>query len=185
VPSRTFASRRSSRATQFDSYSPSLPADAALAVDAVHRYFYGPQVDKPHVGESSMPLKLTLKPNEKVLIGTSVIANGPAKTEFVVLNRVPVVREKDIITEEKADTVAKKLYVTILNMYINPAREKDYHGIYFALMRQMILVPMDVRGVDLMVEMSQHILGADHYRALKLCRQLIKLEAEALANVKR
>ena len=56
-----------------------------------------------------MPLKLTLKPNEKVLIGTSVIANGPAKTEFVVLNRVPVVREKDIITEEKADTIAKKL----------------------------------------------------------------------------
>ena len=29
----------------------------------------------------------------KVLIGTAVIANGPAKTEFVVLNRVPVVRE--------------------------------------------------------------------------------------------
>ncbi len=26
-----------------------------------------------------MPLKLTLKPNEKVLIGTAVIANGPAK----------------------------------------------------------------------------------------------------------
>ena len=132
-----------------------------------------------------MPLKLTLKPNEKVLIGTSVIANGPAKTEFVVLNRVPVVREKDIITEERADTIAKKLYVTILNMYITPAREKDFHGIYFVLMRQMILIPVDARAVDLMVEMSQHILASDHYRALKLCRQLIKFEAEALANVKR
>jgi flagellar biosynthesis repressor protein FlbT len=106
-----------------------------------------------------MPLKLTLKPNEKVLIGTSVIANGPAKTEFVVLNRVPVVRERDIITEEKADTVAKKLYVTILNMYINPAKEKDFHGLYFALMREMILIPVDARAVDLMVEMSQHILA--------------------------
>ena len=132
-----------------------------------------------------MPLKLTLKPNEKILIGTSVIANGSAKTEFVVLNRVPVVREKDIITEEQADTVAKKLYITILSMYINPTREKDYHGIYFVLMRHMILVPVDVRAVDLMVEMSQHILGGDHYRALKMCRQLIKFEAEALANVKR
>jgi flagellar protein FlbT len=132
-----------------------------------------------------MPLKLTLKPNEKVLIGTAVIANGPAKTEFVVLNRVPVVRERDIITEEKADTVAKKLYMTILNMYITPAREKDFHGIYFVLMREMILIPVDARAVDLMVEMSQHILAGDHYRALKLCRQLIKFEAEALANVKR
>jgi flagellar biosynthesis repressor protein FlbT len=52
-------------------------------------------------------------------------------------------------------------------------------------MRQMILVPVDARAVDLMVEMSQHILGGDHYRALKMCRQLIKFEAEALANVKR
>ena len=132
-----------------------------------------------------MPLKLTLKPNEKVLIGTSVIANGPGKTEFVVLNRVPVVREKDIITEEHADTVGKKLYVTILNMYINPAREKDFHGLYFALMREMILLPVDARAVELMVEMSQNILGGDHYRALKLCRQLIKMESEALANVQR
>ncbi|MSO98044.1 MAG: flagellar biosynthesis repressor FlbT [Rhodospirillaceae bacterium] len=131
-----------------------------------------------------MPLKLTLKPNEKVLIGTAVIANGPVKTEFVVLNRVPVVREKDIITEEKADTFGKKLYNVILNMYINPAREKDYHGVYFVLMRQMIVMPMDPRAIDLMVEMSQHILGGDHYRALKLCRQLLKYEAEAMANVK-
>jgi flagellar protein FlbT len=132
-----------------------------------------------------MPLKLTLKPNEKVLIGTAVVANGPAKIEFVVLNRVPVVREKDIITEERADTVAKKIYVTILNMYIDPAHEKDYHGIYFILMREMILLPVDSRAIDLMVEISQNILAGDHYRALKLCRQLIKFEAEALANVKR
>jgi flagellar biosynthesis repressor protein FlbT len=132
-----------------------------------------------------MPLKLTLKPNEKVLIGTSVIANGSVKTEFVVLNRVPVVREKDIITEENADTIAKKLYVTILNMYINPTREKDYHSIYFVLMRQMILIPIDAKAVDLMVDMSQQILAGDHYKALKLCRQLIKFEAEALANVKK
>src|SRR3954467_12830119 len=123
-----------------------------------------------------MPLKLTLKPNEKVLIGTAVIANGPAKTEFVVLNRVPVVRERDIITEEKADTVAKKLYVTILNMYINPTREKDYHGIYFALMREMILIPVDARGVDRRVEMPQQIRGGNHYLALNLCRQLIKFK---------
>tara|TARA_Y100000814_G_scaffold238536_1_gene182762 strand:- start:125 stop:523 length:399 start_codon:yes stop_codon:yes gene_type:complete len=132
-----------------------------------------------------MPLKLTLKPNEKVLIGTAVIACGPVKTEFVVLNRVPVVRQKDIITEEDADTIAKKLYVTILNMYINPTKEKDYHEIYFVLMRQMILMPIGTESVDLMVDMSQQILAGDHYRALKLCRQLIKFEAEALADVEK
>lgn len=127
-----------------------------------------------------MPLKLTLKPNEKVLVGTAVIANGTQKTEFVVLNRVPVVREKDIITEEEADTVAKRLYLTILNMYINPDSERDYHGVYFLLMRQMILIDLDPKAIDLMVDMSQRIIEGDHYRALKLCRELVKLEAEAM-----
>jgi flagellar protein FlbT len=49
----------------------------------------------------------------------------------------------------------------------------------------MILLPVDARAIELMVEISQNILAGDHYRALKLCRQLIKFEAEALANVKR
>ena len=45
-----------------------------------------------------MPLKLTLKPNEKVLIGTAVISNAGQKSEIVIQNTVPVLREKDIIT---------------------------------------------------------------------------------------
>ena len=55
-----------------------------------------------------MPLKLTLKPNEKILIGTAVITNAGPKAELIVQNTVPVLRERDIITEEKADTRGKK-----------------------------------------------------------------------------
>ena len=51
-----------------------------------------------------MPLKLTLKPNEKILIGTAVITNAGPKSELIVQNTVPVLRERDIITEDKADT---------------------------------------------------------------------------------
>ncbi|MGB0697376.1 MAG: flagellar biosynthesis repressor FlbT [Rhodospirillaceae bacterium] len=129
-----------------------------------------------------MPLKVTLKPNEKILVGTAVIANGPAKSELVILNRVPVLRQKDIITEEQADTVAKKLYFAILNMYVAPEREKDFHNLYFLLLRQLILMPIDAEGIDLMVEASQCIIAGDHYRALKVCRRLIDYEAEVLKN---
>ena len=55
-----------------------------------------------------MPLKLTLKPNEKVLIGTAVLTNAGSKAEIIIQNNVPVLREKDIITEENADTIGKK-----------------------------------------------------------------------------
>ena len=57
-----------------------------------------------------MPLKLTLKPDEKVLIGTAVLTNAGSKAEIIIQNTVPVLREKDIITEENADTLVKKIY---------------------------------------------------------------------------
>lgn len=123
-----------------------------------------------------MPLKLTLKPNEKVLIGTAVIANGPGKAEFVVLNRVPVVRQKDIIAEEDANTPSKRLYIAILNMYINPENERQFHPMYFALLRQMIDMTPDERLIDLVIDVSKRIIAGNHYQALKLCRKLIDYE---------
>ena len=76
-----------------------------------------------------MPLKLTLKPNEKVLIGTAVISNAGQKSELVIQNTVPVLREKDIITEENANTICRKIYHVILNMYVEPRNEKEYHDV--------------------------------------------------------
>lgn len=131
-----------------------------------------------------MPLKLSLRPHEKILIGTAVVANGAAKAELVILNRVPVLRQKDIITEEEADTVAKALYLTVLNMYIHPQQQRSLHKIYFLLLNQLILMPLDPKAIDIMVDMSKKIIGGDHYQALKVCRKLIELEAEVLKNVK-
>ncbi len=84
-----------------------------------------------------MPLKLTLKPNEKVLIGTAVILNAGAKAEIIIQNTVPVLREKDIITEGDADTITKKIYYVILSMYADPNSEKEFHDIYFKLVKEL------------------------------------------------
>lgn len=132
-----------------------------------------------------MPLKLTLRPNEKVLIGSAVIANGAAKAEIVVLNRVPVLRQKDILSEDDADTPAKQLYVAILHMYVEPAEERRYHKLYIHLLRQLIEMTIDVKLLDLMVEVARKIVDGDHYRALKLCRKLIQYESEVTTNGER
>ncbi|GEO81003.1 flagellar biosynthesis repressor FlbT [Pararhodospirillum oryzae] len=129
-----------------------------------------------------MPLKVTLRPNEKILVGTAVIANGPTKAELVILNRVPVLRQKDIITEKQADTATKKLYHAILNMYISPDQERNFHGLYFLLLQKIIELPLDVEGLDLMHEVSQCVIAGDHYRALKICRKLIEYEEEVIRH---
>ena len=130
-----------------------------------------------------MPLKLTLRPDEKVLIGTAVVTNVGQKSEIIVQNTVPILREKDIITEENATTLAKKLYYLILNMYVDPRNEKEYHKIYFKLVNELFNTFPDQRNLAMVMAMSQKILEGNHYQALKECRKLINFESEVLANV--
>ena len=130
-----------------------------------------------------MPLKLTLKPNEKVLIGTAVVTNAGQKSEIIIENTVPVLREKDIITEENADTICKKIYHTILNMYVDPKHEKEHHDIYFKLVKELFNAAPNQVILALTMEVSQKILEGNHYQAVKMCKKLLNFEAELLANV--
>ena len=130
-----------------------------------------------------MPLKLTLKPDEKVLIGTAVITNAGPKAEVIIQNTVPVLREKDIITEEKADTLVKKIYFVILSMYVDSKNEQKFHEIYFKLVKELFNAYSDQVILALVMEVSQKILEGNHYQALKACKKLLKFEAELLANV--
>ena len=130
-----------------------------------------------------MPLKLTLKPDEKVLIGTAVITNAGQKCEIIIQNTVPVVREKDIITAENADTIVKKIYHVILNMYVEPKNEPEYHEVYFKLVKELFNAFPDQVVLAMIMEVSQRILEGNHYRALKKCKKLLNFEAELLANV--
>ncbi|MAI10984.1 MAG: hypothetical protein CBD27_00520 [Rhodospirillaceae bacterium TMED167] len=130
-----------------------------------------------------MPLKLTLKPDEKVLIGTAVITNAGQKCEIIIQNTVPVVREKDIITAENADTIVKKIYHVILNMYVEPKNEPEYHEVYFKLVKELFNACPDQVVLAMIMEVSQKILEGNHYQALKKCKKLLNFEAELLANV--
>ncbi len=127
-----------------------------------------------------MPLKLTLKPNEKVLIGTAVLTNAGSKAEIIIQNNVPVLREKDIITEENADTIEKKIYFIVLNMYVDGKNESEYHTIYFKLMNELMTFKPKIEVLALIMEISQKILEGEHYIALKICKKLINYEMGAV-----
>ena len=130
-----------------------------------------------------MPLKLTLKPNEKVLIGTAVLTNAGSKAEIIIQNNVPVLREKDIITEENADTIAKKIYFIVLNMYVDAKNESEYHTIYFKLVNELMDIAPNTEILALIMEISQKILEGEHYIALKVCKKLLNYELELMADV--
>jgi len=51
-----------------------------------------------------MPLRLTLKSQERVIIGGAVVKNGDSRTELHVENKVPILRETDILSPKLVKT---------------------------------------------------------------------------------
>jgi len=126
-----------------------------------------------------MPLKVELKPGERVIIGGSVIRNGDQRTRFFVEGDAPILREKDILTAETADTPAKRIYLAVQLMYLADDIGEQ-HKIYFQLVRDFLgAVPSALGIVD---AINNQILSGELYKALKETKRLVAYEAELLAH---
>ncbi len=126
-----------------------------------------------------MPLKITLKPHEVILLGGALVKNGDRLTQFTIENEVPILRHKDILTERQADTICKKIYYVVQLMYFEPGNLPAHHKTFWELVRILsAAVPSTLPLID---EIGELILTDDFYRALKATRKLIAYE-EALVR---
>ncbi|MBP7764313.1 MAG: flagellar biosynthesis repressor FlbT [Deltaproteobacteria bacterium] len=129
-----------------------------------------------------MSLKITLKPYEKFILGGAVIANGEAKSTFVVENDVPILRAKDILTLAAADTPCKKIYFAVQLMYVDGKNLAEHHKTYWELVKEVASAAPSTK--PLLREISGRILGEQYYQALKLTKKLIDYEGEVLNRVR-
>jgi flagellar protein FlbT len=127
-----------------------------------------------------MALKVELKPHEKIIVGSCVITNTDQRAKILIEgDRLPILREKDILTPATADTPAKLIYLAVQLMYISDDPTAQ-HGIYFDLMRDFLGAVPSATG--LVQDINNHILSGDYYKALKASRKLIAYEAELRAR---
>ena len=129
-----------------------------------------------------MSLKITLKPHEKFILGTAVIANGDAKSTFVIENDVPILRGKNIMTLASADTPCKKIYFAIQLMYVDNKNLPEHHKTYWELVRDVAQAAPSTK--PLLQEISSEILHDHYYQALKLTKKLIDYEQEVVNRVR-
>lgn len=123
-----------------------------------------------------MALKVELKPHERIIVGSCVITNTDQRARLLIDGEnVPILREKDIMTPETADTPAKLVYLAVQLMYISPDPRSN-HGTYFNLVREIVTaVPSAWQIIE---GINNHILNGDLYRALKEARKLIAYEKQ-------
>lgn len=129
-----------------------------------------------------MALKLSLKPHERLIIGGAVIANGGARSDFIVENNVPILREKDIMSLKDADSPCRQIYFAIQLMYVDAKNLAEHHKTYWQLVKDVLEAAPSTR--NLIAAISEHILHNQFYQALKETRKLIEYEQEAISHVR-
>jgi flagellar protein FlbT len=129
-----------------------------------------------------MALKVELKPGERIILGDCVITNGEQRTRLTIEGRVPILREKDILTAERADTPAKRIYLAVQLMYTSKD-PRAHHEVYFHLVRDILRAAPSVS--PFIEGINNHILTGETYKALKDANKLIAYEEELLNNAKR
>lgn len=127
-----------------------------------------------------MPLILTLKPGERVILAGAVIKNGPAVAHLQIENRVTLLRQKDILTEIEATTPCKKIYLVVQLMYIGDGLTSELTQLYWDLVRDVLAAAPSTN--DLISQMSAYIVESSFYPALKIAKKLISYEEELIEH---
>jgi flagellar protein FlbT len=124
-----------------------------------------------------MALRVELKPGERIIIGQSVITNSDTRAALLIDGDAPILREKDILTAETANTPVKRIYLCVQMMYLEEDIQK-YQDIYFDLIKDLLAaVPSFKASIEVA---SNHILSGQLYKALKDIKKLFELEKTLL-----
>jgi flagellar protein FlbT len=129
-----------------------------------------------------MALKVELKPDERIIIGSAVIRNGDHRTRFFIEGDAPILREKDILTASTAETPAKKIYLAVQMMYLKNDLS-SHNEIYFPLVRDFLSAAPS--ATPLIADINNRILSGDLYKALRVAKKLIAYEQDLISNALR
>lgn len=124
-----------------------------------------------------MPLNLTLKPNEVILINGCVVRNSDRRQTFMIESKGDVVRQRDLLNGDEARTPVKEVYFFIQSALLDSDVREKLVPIIQKKLGQLVPVFHD--------EMSQHIFEAanhvsleDFYKAMRALRPLMDYEAK-------
>jgi flagellar protein FlbT len=126
-----------------------------------------------------MGLKIELKPGERIIVGDSMITNDDRRTRLVIEGDAPILRQKDILTHQTADTPCKRIYLAIQLMYLDHDPKK-HHEVYFELVNDVVKAAPSTRPY--LDRINNHISTGSFYKALKDAHLLIHHEEQLLSH---
>ncbi|MCX6139006.1 MAG: flagellar biosynthesis repressor FlbT [Ignavibacteriales bacterium] len=123
-----------------------------------------------------MALKISLKSEERAIIGGAVVRNVSKKTiELLMENEVPLLRERELLS--------KRIYFVIQLMYVDSQHLVQHQKLYWKLTTEIIEAAPST--VPFFSAMSELIYDGKYYQALKEAKNLITHEHEVMNNARK
>jgi flagellar protein FlbT len=125
-------------------------------------------------------LKITLRNDEKLVINGAVL-RSVGRTELFIENEVALLRGREVMAPEEANTPARRLYFACMMAYLDPANRDTHRESILTLLADLMGALEAPEARALCVAFAHHVGSGDHYRALADCRGLIDYEAGVLS----
>lgn len=123
-----------------------------------------------------MPLKLSLKPGEKFVLNGAVVQNGDRRGVLVLQNKASVLREKDIMQPEEANSPAKRIYFPVMMMYLEGQAAPKFYDEFAVRLNEFMGAVRNPSVMSECVSASRHVVEGEFYKALMSARKLMEYE---------
>lgn len=122
-----------------------------------------------------MSLKIRLSANEKVIVNGAVIQNGDRRNVISVINPANVLRGRDVMPEEGADTPVKQAYFMIQGILISSGAGSKSEAREALADLYASLSCEEARAA--VMDAANQFNAEDYYKSLAALRVLLPVEA--------
>jgi flagellar biosynthesis repressor protein FlbT len=127
-----------------------------------------------------MGLVLTLKPQERIILGGAVVRNnGAYSTQLMIETHTPILRCPDILPE--SETPCSRIYMAIELLYIQPEQREETMKLYLALTREVLGAASSM--APLLEEVSRLVIAGEYYKALRKMKRVLRYEKTLLESL--
>jgi flagellar protein FlbT len=126
-----------------------------------------------------MALRISLKDGEKMVVNGAVL-RSVGRTDLSIENNAAILRGRDLMTPDEANTPARRLYFACMMAYIDQGDIVSHQDNIVRLVSELMEALQSPEAKSVCVSFAQKVAVGQFYKALGECRWLISYEAEAL-----
>ena len=130
-----------------------------------------------------MGMRVTLRPEERIIINGAVIRNGGRTASIVIENSAQVLREQMVMHPDTALTSpTRRAYYLCMLAYVDPANEEAHRDSFVSWMSEVMDAFQAAEPKLACAEALIMIGRRDYFRALQRLRTVIEYEDGVLSR---